>query len=69
MADADIEPINLCMCTCHDDTVAVVYPFFQLKNAFDNLFDDLMESKEGEKQEAEVFYLFICLWSAFCFIL
>ncbi|XP_049452443.1 helicase-like transcription factor isoform X1 [Epinephelus fuscoguttatus] len=25
----------------------------KLKNAFDNLFDDLMESKEGEKQEAE----------------
>lgn len=29
--------------------------FFQLKNAFDNLFEGLMESKDGEKEAAEVY--------------
>lgn len=28
--------------------------FFQLKNAFDNLFEGLMESKDGEKEAAKV---------------
>lgn len=32
---------------------------FQLKNAFDNLFEGLMESKDGEKEAAEV--------TSFCF--
>lgn len=41
------------------------YFFFQLKNAFDNLFEGLMESKDGEKEAAEVN---ICL-SVFCHIL
>lgn len=30
------------------------YFFFQLKNAFDNLFEGLMESKDGEKEAAKV---------------
>lgn len=29
--------------------------FFQLKNAFDNLFEGLMESKDGEKEAAKVY--------------
>uniref|UniRef100_A0A8D0ATF8 Helicase like transcription factor n=1 Tax=Sander lucioperca TaxID=283035 RepID=A0A8D0ATF8_SANLU len=35
-------------------SATVVIPFFfQLKNAFDNLFDGLMESKDGEKEAAK----------------
>uniref|UniRef100_A0A3B4Z533 Helicase-like transcription factor n=1 Tax=Stegastes partitus TaxID=144197 RepID=A0A3B4Z533_9TELE len=30
--------------------------FFQLKNAFDNLFEGLMESKDGEKEAAELLF-------------
>lgn len=33
--------------------IRIVY-FVQLKNAFDNLFEGLMESKDGEKEAAEV---------------
>lgn len=32
----------------------LIYFIFQLKNAFDNLFEDLMESKDGEKEAAKV---------------
>uniref|UniRef100_A0A7N6FCT2 Helicase-like transcription factor n=1 Tax=Anabas testudineus TaxID=64144 RepID=A0A7N6FCT2_ANATE len=32
---------------------AAVFFFFQLKNAFDNLFEGLMESKDGEKEAAK----------------
>lgn len=41
-------------------TIIILYIFFglvfifQLKNAFDNLFEGLMQSKDGEKEPAEV---------------
>ena len=36
-----------------------IFYVFQLKNAFDNLFEGLMESKDGEKEAADVsIYLF-----------
>lgn len=44
--------------------LSYTYFFFQLKNAFDNLFEGLMESKDGEKEAAEVSSLSVYL-SAF----
>lgn len=34
--------------------VLLIFLSFQLKNAFDNLFEGLMESKDGEKEAANV---------------
>lgn len=33
---------------------------FQLRNSFDNLFEGLMESKDGEKEAAKV-----CIWTIY----
>lgn len=35
--------------------------FFQMKNAFDNLFEGLMESKDGEQEAAKVCVSFFCI--------
>lgn len=41
--------INICL-----QLSLIIDSVFQLKNAFDNLFEDLMQSEDGEKQAAEV---------------
>lgn len=46
--------------TVNSDFLFVGY-FVQLKNAFDNLFEGLMESKDGEKEAAKVQIWSVCI--------
>ena len=58
---SNVRPRNtFFMCCFSCKTTILTCSFFplQLKNAFDNLFDGLMESKEGEKEAAEVGTMF-----------
>lgn len=47
------------------DRTIVPFSFFQLQNAFDNLFEGLVEGKEGEKEAADV-GVFDLLSTSFC---
>lgn len=48
----------------------LIFFSFQLKNAFDNLFEGLMESKDGEKEAAVVGIITcFCLQYVFFFLL